>query len=267
MTHFTSSTHPLIRKLDTICDLPNDAREAVLSLPVRIVALKADQVVVQEGENTSTCFGLLKGFACSFKLTGARRRQITAFYIAGDMPDLHGLHVEVLDASVSTLTPCTVGFFRHEDLCKLCAEMPTVTAALWRSTLIDAAIFREWTTNVGQRPAVNRTAHVLCELTLRMRSVGLVDALNFDIPITQSELADATGLSTVHTNRAVQELRARNLITWRGTNLTILDWDKLSAFGDFDQTYLHLRRKGGSKGRDSIGRSAPTLRVPALERL
>jgi CRP-like cAMP-binding protein len=245
-THSPIAIHPLIRKLDSICDLSNDARAAVSSLPVRIMELKADQDVVREGDRTSRCFGLLEGFACSFKVTGEGRRQITAFHMAGDIPDLQSLHLEVLDTGVSTLTPCTVAFVQHEHLRDLCAEIPSVTSAFWRATLIDAAIFREWTMNVGQRQAISRTAHVLCELTVRMRAIGLATADTFDLPITQTELADATGMSIVHTNRSVQELRGRKLIAWKDGKLTILDWDELADVGDFDQTYLHLKRSHGS---------------------
>lgn len=250
-TRSRTAIHPLVRKLESICDLPNDARAALASLPARIMELKADQDIVREGDKTSRSCGLIEGFACSFKMTGEGRRQITAFHVAGDIPDLQSLHLEVLDTGVSTLTPCTVAFVQHDDLRELCAEIPSVTAAFWRATLIDAAIFREWTTNVGQRQAFSRTAHVLCEFAVRLRAIGLVDGYTFDLPITQTELADATGMSVVHTNRTLQELRARKLIAWKGASLEILNWDELATIGDFDPTYLHLNSRKRLQRRTS----------------
>jgi hypothetical protein len=112
--------------------------------------------------------------------------------------------------------------------------------AFWRETLIDAAIFREWITNVGRRDAYNRMAHILCEWVLRLRAVGLVEDHTCDLPMTQTELADATGISTVHVNRVLQELRANGLIVLRGNRLEVLDWEQLRQVGDFDPTYLHF---------------------------
>src|SRR5215217_3683608 len=120
---------------------------------------------------------------------------------------------------------------------------PRIAKALWRETLIDAAIFREWTVNVGRREAYSRIAHILCELTVRLQAVGLTQDHTCKIPITQSEFADATGLSNVHVNRVLQELRADGLILLKGDTLQVLDWDQLKQAGDFDATYLHLQRK------------------------
>jgi CRP-like cAMP-binding protein len=237
----SATMHPLIRKLEGIGHVSEVVREAVVGLPVQFLDVNAKQDVVREGDRTTRCFALVDGFACSFKVTGEGKRQITAFYIAGDMPDLQSLHLNVLDAGVSTLTRCTVAFVKHEDLWALCTQLPSVTSLFWRATLIDAAIFREWTTNVGQRNAVARIAHVLCEFAVRLRAIGDEDANIFNLPVTQTELADATGMSTVHTNRSLQELRAMKLITWQRTTLTIPDLAALAAVGDFDQTYLHLR--------------------------
>ena len=233
----------LIRKLESIFTLSDDERQAVLDLPLQVMHLKADQDIVREGDRPTRSCALLEGFACTFKVTAEGKRQITAFYIPGDIPDLQSLHLEVLDISLGTLTPCKVGFIQHEVLQGLCDRNPRIAKALWRETLIDAAIFREWTVNVGRREAYSRIAHILCELTVRLQAVGLTQDHTCKIPITQSEFADATGLANVHVNRVLQELRADGLIVLKGDTLQVLDWDQLKQAGDFDATYLHLQRK------------------------
>src|SRR5215203_4317236 len=184
-----------------------------------------------------------EGFTAMFKVTAEGKRQITAFHIPGDIPDLQSLHLEVLDTSLATLTRCKVGFIQHEALQDLCDRCPRIAKALWRETLIDAAIFREWTVNVGRREAYARIAHILCELMVRLQAVGLTQDHTVQIPITQNEFADATGLSNVHVNRVLQALRSDGLILLKGDTLQIPDWDKLKQAGDFDATYLHLQRK------------------------
>ncbi|HLM20878.1 MAG TPA: Crp/Fnr family transcriptional regulator [Propionibacteriaceae bacterium] len=234
---------PLIRKLESIFTLSDDERQAVLDLPLQVMHLKADQDIVREGDRPTRSCALLDGFACTFKVTAEGKRQITAFHIPGDIPDLQSLHLEVLDTSLATLTRCKVGFIQHEALQDLCDRHPRIAKALWRETLIDAAIFREWTVNVGRREAYARIAHILCELVVRMKAVGLAEGHTVQIPITQNEFADATGLSNVHVNRVLQALRSDGLIILKGDTLQVLDWDQLKQAGDFDPTYLHLQRK------------------------
>ena len=182
--------HPLVRKLDSICILTQNEREALLNLPMQVQDIRARQDVVREGDRPSRSCLLLEGVACSFKITGEGKRQITAFHVSGDMPDLQSLHLRTLDTSVGTITACKVGFIQHESLRELCARFAGITNAFWRQTLIDSATFREWTANLGQREAYSRVAHVLCELVTRMRVVGLVQDHTCHFPITQSELAD-----------------------------------------------------------------------------
>jgi CRP-like cAMP-binding protein len=232
----TSTTHPLIRKLESISTLADGERDALANLPMQVMDLRADQDIVREGDRPTRSCALLEGFACTYKITGEGRRQITAFHISGDIPDLQSLHLKVLDTSLGTITPCKVGFIQHESLRDLCERHPRIASALWRQTLIDAAIFREWT----RREAYSRRAHILCEMVVRMRAVGLAQDYTCDLPITQSEFADAAGLSTVHVNRTLQELRGEELIILKGTTLQVLDWDGLTRAGDFDPTYLHL---------------------------
>lgn len=246
MSPHPPSIHWLLRKLDSIVHLPSEERKAIAALPIKIANLRADQDIVREGDRTSRSCILLEGIACSFKVTGEGRRQISAFHFPGDCPDMQSLHLEVLDSSVGTISPCVVGFVEHEVIHRLCDVRPKVAAALWRTTLIDAAVFREWVTNVGQRQAYSRTAHLFCEIVVRMRAIGLVDDDSLELPITQAELGEATGLSSVHINRTLQGLRAKRLLSWKGTTFKVLDWDGLQKAGDFDRAYLHLKTITGA---------------------
>jgi CRP-like cAMP-binding protein len=231
----------MIRKLDSIFPLSDEERQALQDLPVQLAVLDADEDIVRVGDRPSQCCLLLRGFTCVYKLTSEGKRQIMALHVPGDLPDLQSLHLKVMDNSVATMSPSTVGFIQHEDLRRLCDRHPRLTAAFWRETLVDAAIFREWLLNVGRREAYNRMAHLLCELLVRLKAVGLVEDGTFDLPLTQSELADCIGTSNVHVNRVLQELRANGLVRTTGSQVTIPDWEKLKEAGDFDPLYLHLK--------------------------
>jgi CRP-like cAMP-binding protein len=230
----------MVRKLESIFTLTDDERQALENLPMQVVAIKADQDIVREGDRPSRSCLILSGFACTYKVTAGGKRQIVSFNLPGDIPDLQSLHLTVLDNSISTISPCRVGFIPHETLRDICNRYPRLASAFWRETLIDAAIFREWVLNVGQREAYNRMAHVLCELLTRLRAVDLVEDHTCDLPITQGEFADALGVTNVHVNRVLQQMRADELIELKGEQLKILDWDKLKQVGEFDPTYLHL---------------------------
>ena len=236
-----SRSHPLTRHMESIIALSDADKRALVNLPMQVMDLKADQDIVREGDRPTRCCVILEGFACTFKHTGLGKRQITSFHIPGDVPDLQSLHLTFLDSSLGTITPCKAGFVQHEHLLDLCERYPRIATAFWRATLIDAAIFREWVANIGQREAYARLAHLLCETVTRMKAVGLVEDDTCELPMTQTELGDAMGVSTVHVNRTMQELRGDNLITLKGGKLRVLDWDGLAEAGDFDPNYLHLR--------------------------
>lgn len=202
---------------------------------------QANHDLVREGDRPSHSFVLIDGLVGSTKYTGEGKRQITSFFVTGDIPDLHGLHLSVMDCTFSTLAPSRVGFMRHDTLRAMCEQHPSIATAFWRSTLIDAAIYREWVTNVGRREALSRMAHMLCELIYRLRSVGRSKDHVAEIPITQAALGDALGLSTVHVNRMLQELRRKGLIATSGARMHVLNWPDLVHAGDFDTIYLHQR--------------------------
>ncbi len=237
--NFAGEPHPLIRRLESITDLSRLEKEALLCLPLNIREMAADQNIVREGDRPSESCLILSGMACRYKMTEGGKRQIMSFHIAGEIPDLQSLHLRTMDHGLSTLTPCKLAFIAHSSLHALLAQHPRLSGMFWRETLIDAAVFREWVVNVGRRPALARMAHLLCELFLRHKTAGLVTDHAFAFPITQGELADAVGLSNVHVNRILQELRARGLIRKQNHLLIILDWERLRQVGEFDTTYLH----------------------------
>jgi CRP-like cAMP-binding protein len=236
-----SGDNPLLRKVDSLFSLNAEERQALLNLPMQVVNLKADQDIVREGDSPSRCCVVLEGWVCAYKTTSDGRRQIVAFTVPGDIPDLQSLHLQVLDTSIGTLEPSKVGFIQHDALHKLCERYYGIASALWRETLVDASIFRTWMLNIGQRDAYSRVAHIICELWVRLRAVGLAGDHTFDLPITQAEFGDALGISTVHVNRVLQEMRADGLIETKGTRLTVPDWGRLKEVGGFDPTYLHLK--------------------------
>ena len=232
--------NPLIRKLESLFKLTEDERQALESLPMQVTLIKGDRDIVREGDRPSRSCLILSGFACTYKVTQDGKRQIVSFNLPGDIPDLQSLHLKVLDTSIGTVSLCKVGFVTHEDLYDLCGAYPRIAAALWRETLIDAAIFREWMINVGRREGPHRMAHLLCELLVRLKAVGLVEDHACDLPITQNEFADALGFTTVHVNRIIQQLRNEGLIEMKGERLFIPNWESLKHAGKFDAAYLHL---------------------------
>ena len=205
--------------------------------------IKADQDIVREGDHPSRSCLILSGCACTYKMSKNGKRQIVSFNLPGDIPDLQSLHLEVLDNSLGTITPCSVGFIPHETLDKLCERHYRIAKAFWRENLIEGAIYREWMTSIGQRQAYARIAHLLCEMLVRLRAVGLVNGYSCNWPITQGEIGDALGITTVHVNRVFQAMRADGLIELKGERLNIPNWNRLKEAGDFDPTYLHLEQE------------------------
>ena len=237
---------PLIRKLESITTLSEEERAAIERLPVKVRTFKPRQDIVRDGDTASQCCVILDGWLCRYKIVGDGKRQIFSFHIAGDTPDLQSLHIPLMDHSLATMTAATAAFIPHEALHDLTARFPSIAAKLWRDTLIDAAIFREWLISMGRREAYDHLAHLFCELYLKQEAVGLAGEHRCPLPITQSDLADATGLSNVHVNRVLQEMRGNGLITLRGNTLVISAWEELIRAAEFNETYLHLRRSTAS---------------------
>jgi CRP-like cAMP-binding protein len=230
----------LFRKLRSISPLSEDEKHCLLTLSLHTRSVGPDQIIVHEGDRPSECCLVVEGFTCRFKMTEEGKRQIFSFHIPGDIPDLQSLHLEVMDHSLMTMTPCKLAFIPHQSLSEMMRRCPRVADVMWRDTLIDAAIFREWMMSIGRRSAYTRIAHVLCEVMMKMKAVGLADGHSCELPITQAEIGDALGLSTVHVNRSLQELWGNSLIELRSGSLTAVNWEGLKKAGEFDPLYLHL---------------------------
>lgn len=226
-------------KFERLFDLTALESDGIRAIQIRPIYFTANQDLVREGDRATRCVIVLSGLACTSKVDETGKRQIAAFHISGDMPDLMGLHLEILDSDIRTVSECTVAFIDNSIIRKLCNHNPRLAAALWRETLIDASIFREWV-NVGRRPALNRLAHLLCEVMRRMDAIGMADGLVCSFDLTQTDLSEATGLSVVHVNRQLQELRRRELITFVNGQLTVHNWAGLVGLAGFDEDYLHL---------------------------
>ena len=238
-TEHPPERHRLVRKLQSITDLTAEERQAVLDLPMTVRSYARGQDIVRDGDRPGECCLILDGFASRYKLLPDGRRQIMAFHTPGDMPDLQSLHIQVMDHSVGVMMPTIVAFIPHRSVLDLTGRFPGLQHALWRGTLIDAAIFREWMVGIGRRTAHERIAHLICETLLRFKAVGLAPDHTFKMPATQADVADALGLSNVHVNRVLQDLRRDGLITWTNQTVSILKWEELQARGLFDATYLH----------------------------
>ena len=237
------NTLALIRKLESIASLTAEERAALLRLPMRLQTVPPRHDIVVEGDTPSESCLVVEGFVCRYNLTAEGKRQIHSFHIPGDIPDLQSLHLTVMDHSLGTISASKLAFMAHEDLRRLIRDHPRLGDLFWRDTLIDAAVFRQWMVSMGRRSAYSHMAHLMCELLVRLRAVELVEDHTFKLPVTQVDLADALGLSPVHVNRVLQELRGNGLITLRGGAVHVLDWDGLQQAGEFDPTYLHLKKK------------------------
>lgn len=244
---------PLLQRLERLFTLTQEERHAVEKLPVQVTNIKRGQDLVRESDRPSRSTMLMTGHAYWYKLTGTGVRQIIAIQMPGEIPDLQTLFLPRLDCTLVTLTEAEVAFVPHEHLRHLIETYPRIAAALWRACLIDAAMFREWVVNVGGRKADARLAHLLCEFAWRARDLGLMEDDTCLLPLNQTEMADATGLSVVHVNRTLQDLRGEKLITLKAHKLTVLDWERLAALGDFEPDYLFL----DSEYRAPFGGSHP----------
>ncbi|MEA2839688.1 MAG: hypothetical protein QOF41_1018 [Methylobacteriaceae bacterium] len=232
--------NPLLRKLESLAPLSSEEKAAILGLPVTIRQMRADHDLVRERDKPSQCCLVLDGWLCRYKILETGARQIFSFHIGGDIPDLQSLHLKTMDHNLGTLVQSTVAFIPHDSVRNLARNFPRLGDILWRDTLIDAAIFRQWMVGMGRRDAPSRIAHLFCEMFVKMRAVGLTNGMSCDFPITQSVIGDALGLSTVHVNRSLMELRGRGLVSLEKHRLAILKWEELQEEGGFDPLYLHL---------------------------
>lgn len=230
----------LLRKLLLRSPLDADEQAAVRSLPVEMAGFDAKQDLVAERSHVAKACLLIDGIAGRQKLLSDGSRQIVSVYVPGDALELCAQLLPVADCGISALSRCSVAFVPQAALRAVAAAYPKVEAAFVRETLVEAAILREWLLNVGRRDAYSRLAHLFCEIVVRLEAVGLYADDCFELPLTQHEIADATGLTPVHVNRTMQRLRADGLIETRRSTIHVRNWNELALIADFDPTYLYL---------------------------
>jgi CRP-like cAMP-binding protein len=232
---------PLIRKLERYGPISDEECRFLKASPSRIVKYSDHAPVVREGDTPSESCLIVEGFACRYKSLPEGARQIMAFHIPGDFCDLHSFFLRKMDHGIGAMPRCTVAKVPHAKVREITEAYPSLTRALCWDMAIDAAIHREWMISMGRRDAYTQIAHCLCELLLRLQSVGLAEGNSYELPITQNELGDAFGLSTVHVNRMLQALRSADLITFKSRIVTIPDPQRLMEVAGFDPSYLELR--------------------------
>jgi CRP-like cAMP-binding protein len=234
---------PLLLKLRAR-DLVSEEEADVLRAAIAgIVEVPAGKAVIRAHASLTSSTLLIEGVACRYKDLADGQRQIMELHVAGDFIDLHGFLLKQLDHNVGTITPCRFAMVPHDALRAISETQPHLARLLWFSTLLDAAIHREKILSIGRRSALARIAHLLCELKVRLGLIGKADEDSYDLPLTQADLADATGLTSVHVNRMLRKLRDDGILTFRSARVTIHDWERLKKIAEFDPTYLHLERR------------------------
>lgn len=236
-----SRLDPLVRKLAYWQKLDAADREAILTLPHTIKNYEANAYVVREYDRAEQSCVLLSGYAIRHKVVATGDRQIVSIHMKGEIVDLQNSLLGQADHSVQMLTAGRVACIPRQEVERLAFDRPNVGKALWKDTLVDGSIFREWLANIGRRDARTRVAHLLCEFSLRLKVAGLGEQANYEMPLTQEQLADATGLTSVHINRTIRQLERDGLIERSHPRSIIIgDWKKLAEAGDFNSAYLHL---------------------------
>lgn len=231
--------HGLAHKLDIHHSLSREDRAAVLGLPYKLRWLDAQSYIMREGDSPDRCSVLMSGYAVRHKLTGDGDRQIVSLHIPGDALDFQNMFLTESDHNVQTLTRTQVAEVPREPLEQLAMSHSVVGRAILIHTLVEASIFREWAVNIGRRNSRSRIAHLLCEFAYRLTTHGLSPSGSYELPMTQEQLADATGLRPVHVNRVLKGLEAEGLIDRSRRVVSFPDWHRLRDVGDFNPRYLH----------------------------
>lgn len=226
-----------------------DKRGAILTATERarveaaiseIKTYKPRGIIARAGEPLNQSTLLIEGFMCRYLDDRSGLRQLVAIHVPGDFLDLHAFPLKTLDHDVATLTGATAAIVPHSELEAIADEMPALTRKLWFSTLLDAAIHRAWLFRLGRLDATARVAHFLCETNARLVSAGLSDGRRFALGLTQADLAEICGLTTVHVNRVMRQLREDKLCVFRSSLVEILDLVGLTTLGQFNPAYLYI---------------------------
>jgi CRP-like cAMP-binding protein len=234
----------LALRLEAFTRLSHDDRAALAKVSKVSRVIPARRDLIREGERPQYVHLTVEGWACRYKALPDGRRQVVAFFVPGDFCDLNVHVLREMDHSIAAITRLSVADISREEMDALTDAHPRIAQALWWESLVQVAIQREWTVNIGQRTANERLAHLLVELYVRLKTVGLTRDGSCDFPLTQNDLADATALTAVHVNRTLQDLRRDNLIILEHKRLTIPNVRRLMQVAMFNPNYLHLGHEG-----------------------
>lgn len=229
-----------IRKLRARHHLSAQEEEALRSMRCSERRFERNQVMVRAGEDLDHSMLLASGFALRSKIAADGSRQIVETNIAGDFIDLHGFILRRLEHEISAASACVIAAVPHGELMRVTDQFPRLTRALWFQTLVDAAIHREWMLVLGKKRSRARVAQFFCEMQARLQIVGHADEDGFALPFNQQELADITGMTPVHLNRCLKELRDSGLLTYRHGRADLHDLAGLRRSAQFDPAYLHI---------------------------
>lgn len=229
----------ILHRLHVLEPLSSHDREAVIAWNVAEGAAQRRATILRQGDMATRCAILKAGLACRWKMNRDGVRQIVAIHYPGDLLDLQHFLLKSTDHHISALTPCDLGWVSYEELQRTVEARPAIGRALWRDTLIEASVGREWLLNVGRRDALQRVAHLLTEMSVRMTAAGLKTFQSPSELLTQEDLADACGLTPVHVNRTIQKLRAVTALPERGATMTTDHLKRLKQYAGFDGAYLH----------------------------
>lgn len=199
--------------------------------------------VIREGDRPGPVIVILEGWACRYKVLPDGSRQITAFLMPGDSCDLHAGLLAEMDHSIGTVTAASIALIQREKMQEILDARPAVAHAMYLSQLVDEGTLRAWIVSMGRRTSKERIAHLMCELYLRAKNVGLENGDDLVMPLSQATLADAVGLTPVHVNRVLRELREENVMRIERGSLQIVDPVRLAKVAGFDENYLHRRMR------------------------
>lgn len=231
---------PMVKKLSLWTSLDRAEEQALLSLPHKVEEVLPNRYLAREGELVTHSCLLISGFAFRQKVLVDGSRSISAIHMQGDIVDLQNSLLGFADHSVQTLSRATVAFIPRHEIQRLAVAFPNVGMAMWYDTLVDGSIFREWIANIARRDAAARLAHLLCEFGIKLEAIGLGDRNSYELPMTQEQLADATGLTTVHVNRTLSQLESEGLIARTKRYVAVANWQRLEDVAGFTKEYLHL---------------------------
>jgi CRP-like cAMP-binding protein len=232
-------SNPLIRKLENVATLTEPQRDLLQRLCEKPRAVPAHRDILRQGERPNHIHLILEGWAMRYNVLPDGSRQITAFLLPGDFCDMQVMVLDQMDHSIATLSPASIAYLPIDVARELAGQKPELVQALWWATLVDESVLRGWIVNLGRRDALQRTAHMLCELYQRMDNVGQVHGKAFDLPLTRDEIADSLGVTPTHLYRVLKTLTGEGLIAFKGQRLSVPDIDQLKSFAGFDPAYLH----------------------------